>query len=207
MPTPGATRSGKCDFSSPSFAAFGPTMRPESFARSVVEADEVAHREVELLEVGLEHRRSRRPLRCLPNTASHCGPSSAISTRPAGLTASTMRRPSCLLQRRQHRLVDRDVRDAEVAREQLHMRERVAGARRQDARERRQVGDRLRQHVDAVGAEVLDALHVGLRVQHAAREPGVQRVEAGADLACPSSLCCTPASRFASRDSASSTCE
>ena len=63
------------------------------------------------------------------------------------------------------------------------MRERIARAGREDPGERRQVGDALREHVDAVGPEVLEALHVGVRVQHAAREPGVERVEPGADVA------------------------
>ena len=63
------------------------------------------------------------------------------------------------------------------------MREWIARAGREDPGERRQVGNALREHVDAVGAEVLEPLHVGVRVQHAAREPGVERVEPGADVA------------------------
>ena len=62
------------------------------------------------------------------------------------------------------------------------MRQRVARTRRQDAGQRRQVGHRLGQQVDAVGAEGLHRAHVGRRMQHAARQARVQRGEAGADL-------------------------
>ena len=112
-----------------------------------------------------------------------------------------------LLQRRQHGLVDRDVRDAEVAREQLHMRQRVAGASRKDAGDWRQVSHRFGQHVDAVGSELAGALHFRARVQHAARDARIERVETGRRPHCRRQLLRTPACRLASRFSASSACE
>ena len=87
-----------------------------------------------------------------------------------------------LAQERQQRLVHCDVRDAEVPCEKLDVRERIAGARRQNARQRWQIGDRLRQHVDTIRPEVFGTLHVGRRVQVPACKSGVQRIESGADV-------------------------
>ena len=184
MPTPPTTRSGKRDFSSPSLAALGPTVRPESSARSLSRLTRSRCFRSSLLRSGANitsARASSRPACRRPRPT--CGPSSWISTSPAGLTASTMRLPSWRRSVGQQRRVHRDVRDAEVARQQLHVRQRVAGPRRQDAGHRRQLGHGLRQQVDAVGTQATDRLHVGVRIQHAARQTGVQRGEAGTDLA------------------------
>jgi hypothetical protein len=61
----------------------------------------------------------------------------------------------------EQRLVHRHVGDAEIAGQELDVGERVPVAGGQDAPERRQVGHRLRQHVDPVGANLLEPLHVG----------------------------------------------
>ena len=200
MPTPGATRSGKCDISSPSLAAFGPTRRPESRGAQLAQADEVALRQIELGQVGLEHHVLLRrrllaedgvPLRTVLVDLDQAGAADGQHDAP----------PVVRAQLGQQRGVHGDVRNAEVAREQLHMRQRVARAGRQDAGQRRQVGHRLGQHVDAVGAEGLHRLHVGRSACSTPRaSPGLSALKP-APISLPSSLCCTPASRLASRDS------
>jgi hypothetical protein len=83
------------------------------------------------------------------------------------------------VQRVDGRRGDRDVRDAEIPCEELHVRERIAFARGEDARDRRQLGHRLRQQVDAVRPERADLRHVGSREQRAAREARIERAESG----------------------------
>ena len=79
-------------------------------------------------------------------------------------------------------LVDADVGDAEVARQKLDMRKRVALAGGQDAGDGGQIGHRFGQQINAVGAEIIGAGDVRAHVQDTAGQARVERPKADADL-------------------------
>ena len=77
------------------------------------------------------------------------------------------------LQGFQLRATNRDIRNAEVARQQLHVREGVSGACSHNAGNRWQLGGRLTEEVDAVAFERF-CVQIPAVPQYTTGEPGIE---------------------------------
>ena len=176
MATPLVTASGKWRRSSPSLAAFGPTIRPESEALRSSRGMKLRTGRSSFCRSGRMSSSSAR-VRPSPRRASQDGPSSASSTTPPELTASTTRWLS------RDRTSSRSASStATLGMPRLRARSwtwerglpepavRIPG-------EGRQIRDGLGQDVDPVGADLLEPLHVRPGVEDPAGEAGVEGVQ------------------------------
>ena len=141
------------------------------------ERDHLGALEIELLEVGpnhqlTAHRRARTEYRVPARTVL------AELHDAVGAHREDRSRADVLAHGRQDFFSHDDVGYAEVAREQLDVGQRAAFPERQDARHRRQLGERFGQEVDAISFVIV----AGRLAKHAAREARVEGAQARADL-------------------------